>query len=152
MSQQEELEKLHSKRVELEAASRLLKEEQDELEKSVLGLEEKIIFEEMKKEKTVIADLRKRNKAVKGTIAQLEAKKKELETKLHQTSPSPETSPPEDEKTDAVEEALEPVEVIPEEYNEGFTVTAIVDEALIQDQEVASENHSKREKKKRRFF
>ena len=35
MSQQEELEKLHSKRVELEAASRLLKEEQDELEKKL---------------------------------------------------------------------------------------------------------------------
>ena len=152
MSQQKELEKLQSKRAELEAASRLLKEEQDNLEKNVLDLEEKIIFEETKKEKTVIADLRKRNRAAKDTIAQLEAKKKELETKLHQTSPSPETSPPEEEKTDVVEEALEPVEVIPEEFNEGFTVTAIVDEALIQDQKVTSESSSRQEKKKRRFF
>ena len=82
MSAKVELERLQAKRAELEAASRSLIEEQDSLEESVWILEEKIVAEELKKEKAVVADLRKRNKTAKDSIAQLKAKKKELETKL----------------------------------------------------------------------
>lgn len=152
MSQNKALEKLQAKRVELEASSRLLIEEQEKLEKSVQDLEERIIIEEMKKEKTIIEDLRKRNNAVKEFIASLEAKKKELESKLNQTLQLPVSSSPEGEEEDLAEEGLEPVEVVPEEFEESFSVTAVVDEALIKDQKVVRKSSSRQEKKKRRFF
>jgi len=152
MSQNNELEKLQAKRAELEASSRLLIEEQEMLEKSVQDLEEKITIEEIKKEKTIIEDLRKRNTAVKESISSLEAKKKELESKLNQTLQLPISSSPEGEEGDLAEEGLEPVEVVPEEFDEGFTVTAVVGDALIEDQKVVRKSSSRQEKKKRRFF
>ncbi len=138
-------------RAELEAESHLLKEEQEKLENNVLALEEKVVVEELKKEKAVIEELKNRNKATKDNIAQLETKRKELETKLKQTSQTQEAPPP-PEKT----EAPEPAEAAPEEAEEteegGVTVTAIEGEALVETQEVEEESPKKQQKRKRRFF
>jgi chromosome segregation ATPase len=92
MSAKEQLEKLQTKREELEAESRLLMEEQETLEKSVLALEEQIVSQKLKKEKALVEDLKIRNKAVKSIITELEAKKEELETKLSQITQTPEGS------------------------------------------------------------
>lgn len=158
MSAKEELEKLQAIRAELEAESRSLKELQKKLENNVLTLEEKVVVEELKKEKAVIEELKSKNEATKDAIAQLETKKKELETKLEQVAPTPET-PPEEEvkeapaKPEETKEVPEPAEAGPEEAEEsGVTVTAIDGEALVENQEAVSESHTKQEKKKHRFF
>lgn len=163
MSEQKELEKLQAMRAELEAESRLLKEEQAKLENSVLALEEEIVVEELKKEKAVIEELKNRNKVAKNAIAQLEAKKKELQTKLEKTPQTPENPPHAKKKAEEAPaqpeekeaEAPEPAEATPEaeEAQEGgVTVTAIEGEALVENQEVVDESPKKHEKKKRRFF
>jgi chromosome segregation ATPase len=150
MSALKELEKLQAMRAELEAESRALKEQQKELESSLLALENKVVIAELDKEKAVIEELKNSNKATKDAIAQLEAKKKELETKLGQAPQEPEAPPPEKEKT---EEASEPAEAAPEEAEEsGVTVTAIEGEALVESPEATSESPKKQEKKKHRFF
>ena len=155
MSEQKELEKLQAMRTELEAESRLLIEEQQKLEKNVLSLEEQVVVEELKKEKAVIEDLKNRNKAAKDAIADLEAKKKSLQSKLNQPPQEPETPPPEEEKAKEPEAAEapepEPAEEAPEEAEDGgVTVTAIEGDALVENPEV--DEDSKQEKKKRRFF
>jgi uncharacterized protein (DUF3084 family) len=165
LSEQKELEKLQAMRAELEAESRSLKEEQKKLENNVLSLEEQVVVEELKKEKAVIEELKNRNKAAKDAIAQLEAKKKELETKLDVAPQTPETSPSKEEgaKEEKAEEApvqpeetkvaAEPAEAAPEEAEEGgVTVTAIEGEALVENQEAVGESSKKQEKRKRRFF
>jgi len=159
LSAKEELEKLQAMRAKLEAESRSLKELQKKLENNVLTLEEKVVVEELKKEKAVIEELKKRNNATKEAIAQLEAKKKELETKLEQVAPTPEFPPKKEEvkeapaQSDETEEALEPAEAEPEEAEEGgITFTAIDGEALVENQEAVSESPAKQEKKKHRFF
>ena len=150
MSALKELEKLQAMRAELEAESRSLKEQQTELENSVLALEQQVVIEELNKEKAVIEELKNSNKATKDAIAQLETRKKELETKLGQAPPKPEAPPPEKEKP---EEASEPGEAAPEEAEEsGITVTAIEGEALVESPEATSESPKKQEKKKHRFF
>jgi uncharacterized protein (DUF3084 family) len=150
MSALKELEKLQAMRAELEAETRSLKEQQTNLENSVLALEEKVVMEELDKEKAAIEELKKSNKATKNAIAQLEARKKELETRLGQESQTPETPPPEKEKTEA---APEPAEAAPEEAEEGgVTVTAIEGEALVESPEATEERPKKQEKKKHRFF
>jgi hypothetical protein len=152
LSEQKELEKLQAMRAELEAESRLLIEEQQKLEKNVLSLEEQIVVEELRKEKAVIEDLKNRNKAAKETIAELEAKKKELETKLDKAPQAPETPIQKEEKPKEAEAAPEPAEAVAEvAEDDGVTVTAIEGEALVEDQEAADDS-SKQEKKKRRFF
>jgi uncharacterized protein (DUF3084 family) len=150
LSEQKELEKLQAMRAELEAEAHSLKEEQKNLENSLLSLEEKVVVEELKKEKAVIEELKNRNKATKDAISQLEAKKKDLESRLEQASQTPETPPPNKEKA---EEAPEPAEAAPEGSEEGgVTVTAIEGEALVENQEAVDESPTKQEKKKRRFF
>jgi chromosome segregation ATPase len=149
MSEQKELEKLQTMRAELEAESRSLKEKQKELENSLLALEEKVVIEELKKEKAIIEELKNRNKAAKDAIAQLETKKKELETKLGQAAQTP-AAPPVEKKR--AKEASKPAEAEPEEAEEsGVTVTAIEGEALVESPEAPAES-PKQEKKKRRFF
>ena len=148
MSEQKELEKLQALRAELEAESRSLKEKQKELENSLLALEEKVVVEELKKEKAIIEELKNRNKAAKETIAQLEAKKKELETKLGQAAQTP--APPVEKKKG--KEASKPAEAESEEAEEsGVIVTAVEGEALVESPEAQVES-PKQEKKKRRFF
>jgi uncharacterized protein (DUF3084 family) len=138
MSEQKELEKLQAMRAELEAESRSLKEQQKNLEASLLALEEKAVIEELKKG----------NRDTKDAIAQLEAKKRELETRLKQAAQTPETPPPETEKKEAREP--EPAEATPESSEEGgVTVTAIDDETLVEPQEA---NDKQQERKKHRFF
>jgi uncharacterized protein (DUF3084 family) len=150
LSELKELEKLQAMRAELEAESRSLIEEQEKLEKNVLALEEQVVVEQLKKEKAVIEDLKNRNKTAKDAIAELEAKKKNLQTKLNQSPQAPETSPPKEEK---VEEAPEPAEAVSEDSEEGgVTVTAIEGEALVENEEIVEESPEKQEKKKRRFF
>ena len=150
MSEQKELEKLQAMRTELEAESRLLIEEQQKLEKSVLSLEEQVVVEELKKEKAVIEDLKNRNKAAKDAIADLEAKKKSLQSKLNQPPQEPEP-PPEEEKATEPEAAEAPEPEPAEEAEDGgVTVTAIEGDALVENPEV--DEDSKQEKKKRRFF
>ena len=151
MSEPKEIEKLQTKRAELETESRSLKEEQKNLEDSLIILEERIAVEELKNS----------NKATRDAISQLEAKKSGLETKLKQVLQIPEASTPAEEMAPEVtatsektEEALEPAEATPEEFEEDVvTVTAIDDESLVQDQEELGENIKKQqEKKKRRLF
>jgi uncharacterized protein (DUF3084 family) len=150
MSALKELEKLQAMRTELEAESHSLKEQQKELENSVLALEQKVVMEELNKEKAVIEELKNSNKATKDAIVQLEAKKKELETKLEQAPQQPATPPLEKEKK---EEASKPAEAAPEEAEEsGVTVTAIEGEALVESPEATDESPKKQEKKKHRFF
>jgi len=149
MSSLKELEKLQAMRAELEAERHSLKEEQTNLENSVLALEEKVLIEELKKEKAMIEELKKSNKATKDAIAQLEAKKKGLETKLGQGLQKAET-PPQKEET---EEAPEPAEAAPEGSEEDVvTVTTIEGEDLVEIPEATYENPRKQEKKKHRFF
>jgi len=116
MKAKDELEKLQAMRAKFEEESRLLAEEQQTLEKNVLALEEQVVSQELKKEKALVEDLRNKNKTVKNTIAQLEAKKEELETKLSQitqtSEPAPEAhkssaSPKQPEKAEEVVEAQE---------------------------------------------
>lgn len=157
MSLETEFEKLQAIRAELEAESRLLIEKQEQLEKTVSALEEKVIIEELKKEQAVIEKLKKRNKATKDSIAQLAAKKIELETELKQTLKKPDVPLTEEEKTETVEEIEEErVEAVadgPEEVEKGgVIVTAIEGEGLIENEETATESPQKQDKKKRRFF
>jgi len=151
MSEPQEFKKLQAKRTELETESRSLKEEQKNLEDSLIILEERIAVEELKNS----------NKATRDAISQLEAKKSGLETKLKQVLQIPEASTPAEEMAPEVtatsektEEALEPAEAAPEEFEEDVvTVTAIDDESLVQDQEELGEDIKKQqEKKKRRLF
>lgn len=93
MSVREKLKKVQAKRAELEEESRLLIEEQKKLEKSVLALEEQIVSQEVKKEKALVEDLRSRNKEMKRTVAQLEAERAGLETKLRQIAQTSEGAP-----------------------------------------------------------
>ena len=145
MSALKELEELQAMRAELETESRSLKDQQKELENAVLALEQKVVMEELNKEKAVIKELKNSNKATRDAIAQLEAKKKELEGRIGQASQKPETPPPAKEKK-------EKAPAQPEEAEEsGVTVTAIEAEALIESPE-AVESPKKQEKKKRRFF
>jgi peptidoglycan hydrolase CwlO-like protein len=146
MSTLKELEKLQTMRAELEAESRSLKEKQKELESSLLALEQEVVMEELNKEKAVIEELKNSNKATKDAIAQLEAKKRELETKLPQ---KPATPPPAKEKK---EEAPAQPEETEEAEESGVTVTAIEGEALVESPEAVGESPKKQEKKKRRFF
>jgi chromosome segregation ATPase len=150
MSEQNELEKLQAMRAELEAESRSLKEKQKDLENNVLVLEEKVVVEELKKERAMIEELKNRNKAAKDAIAELEAKKKKLETKLQQT---PQTPKAPSKKKGKAKKTPEPAEAALEEYQEeGVTVTAIEADALFESPEAPVESPTKQEKKKRRFF
>jgi uncharacterized protein YlxW (UPF0749 family) len=54
MSIKQELEQLRSMRMELEAETRVLQEKQKELENTLKTLEEKIAFEELKREKAIV--------------------------------------------------------------------------------------------------
>jgi uncharacterized protein (DUF3084 family) len=146
MSTLKELEKLQAMRAELEAESHSLKEKQKELESSLLALEQEVVMEELNKEKAVIEELKNSNKATKDAIAQMEAKKRELETKLPQ---KPATPPPAKEKK---EEAPAQPEETEEAEESGVTVTAIEGEALVESPEATGESPKKQEKKKRRFF
>lgn len=160
MSALKELEKLQAMRAELEAESHSLKEQQKELENSVLALEQKVVIEELNKEKAVIEELKESNKATKDAIAQLEAKKRELETVLEQAPQKPVPPPLKKEKKEEApaqpeetEEASQPEEATPEEAEEsGVTVTAIEGEALVESPEATDESPKKQEKKKHRFF
>ena len=149
MSEQRELEKLQAMRAELEAEAQSLKEEQKNLENNVLALEEKAVIEELKN----------RNKAAKDAIAELQAKKKKLETKLEQKPQTPEAPSTKKEKVEEAPaqpeetEVAKPAEAVPEEAEEGgVTVTAIEGDALVDNQEAVSDGPAKQEKKKRRFF
>jgi chromosome segregation ATPase len=150
MSALKELEELQAMRAELEAETRSLKEQQTNLENNVRALEQKVVIEELNKEKAAIEELKKSNKATKDAIAQLEARKKQLKTRLGQEAQTPEAPPPEKEKT---EKAPEPAEAAPEEAEEGgVTVTAIEGEAFVESPEATEEIPKKQEKKKHRFF
>jgi hypothetical protein len=160
MSEQKELEKLQAKRAELEAESRSLKEEQKNLEYSVMLLEEKVTIEEISNN----------NQAAKGAISKLEAKLFDLENRLKSKPEAPQESspptPPEETKKEVIvtpekkeEEELEFAEVEPNELQEideenveesGVTVTAIDDEGLVEAQE--EKGDKQQEKKKHRFF
>ncbi len=151
LSQKTEFEKLQTKRATLEAESHSLKEEQKNLEDNVKILEERIVIEE----------LSNTNKAARDAISQLDAKRKELETKLKQVAQTSETLPPPEEAPQEVvnnaekpEDALEPAEAAPEEFEADLvTVTAIDDEATVENQEVLSEDLKRQqEKRKRKFF
>ena len=154
MSKQIELEKMQAMREELEADSRSLIKEQAKLEKTVLALEQQYFVQELNKEKALIEDLKNRNQAAKDAIAQLETKKKELETKLEMFR-TPETS--EEKKLEAAstqpeetEATLEDAEGSVEPEENGVIITAIGD-AGFENQELADES-PEQEKKKRRFF
>jgi hypothetical protein len=143
LSVEEKLEKVHAMREELEEESRLLIVEQQTLEKNVRALEEQVVLNELKRQKALVEDLRSRNKAIKSTIAQLEAKKKELETKLGKLVQTPKAG-----KTPAqpgqTAEASESPEAITEEN--GVTITVMESEEIVETEE------EQQEKKKRRFF
>ena len=149
MSALKELEKLQAMRAELEVESRSLKEKQKELENSVLSLEQEVVMKELNKEKAVIEELKNSNKATKDAIAQLEAKRRELETRLEQAPQKPVPPPPAKGKK---EEAPAQPEETEEAEESGVTVTAIEGEALIESLEATGESPKKQEKKKRRFF
>ena len=158
MSAKKELEKLQAMRAELEAESHSLKEKQVALENTVLSLEDEIANEALRKEKAAIEELRNRNEAAKEVIADLETKRKELESKLEQGPQKSEASPAEKEPAQEIpaqpEENQEPsqsAETSPEETDEGgVTVTAIENEAIFENEAV--NEAPKPEKKKRRFF
>ena len=157
LSEQKELEKMRAKRAELEEEALSLKEEQQKLESRILLLEEKLLVE----------NLQNNNKATKDVISQLEARLSELEGKLKQKPPPERPSQPKKTKTkvsispEKAEEAPEvpeppkspePTEaevVMDGSEEDGVTVTAIDDEALIETQDARSD---KQEKKKHRFF
>lgn len=137
-------------RKELEEESRLLIEEQRKLEKDVLALEEQVAAQELKKEKALFEDLRSRNEATKSTIAQLEAKKKELETKLGQITQTPEGALEAQKagetpaQPETAEEASEQTEAVPEEN--GVTIT------VVESEEIGETQEKQQEKKKHMFF
>ncbi|TRO52711.1 hypothetical protein E2P61_03115 [Candidatus Bathyarchaeota archaeon] len=145
MSTLQELEKLRAMRAELESESLSLKEQQSELEQSVISLEEKVAIEELKNEKDAIDELKNRNKVAKDAIAELKSKKKKLETKLGKAAQKQE-APAQPEET----EVAGPVEIIPEE--DGGVVVTALDGELLEDQETVNESPKRQEKRKRRFF
>jgi hypothetical protein len=156
LSELKDLEKLQSKRAELEAESRSLREEHKKLEYSIKVLEEQVVIEE----------LSENNKSAKDAITQLEAKLNDLQKRLKQpsqapqTSPNPAPSPPPQETTTKVEVAAPPEEkeappepdeiTLEESEDSGVTVTAIDEEALVETQEARGDKQQ--EKKKHRFF
>ena len=155
MSELKDLEKLQSKRAELEAESRSLREEHKKLEYSIKVLEEQVVIEE----------LNENNKSAKDAITQLEAKLNDLQKRLKQPSQAPQTppenpapSPPPQETTtkevaappEKKEAPPEPDEMTLEDSEDtGVTVTAIDEEALVETQEAQGKQQ---EKKKHRFF
>lgn len=145
MSTLQELEKLRAMRAELESESLSLKEQQSELEQSVISLEEKVAIEELKNEKDAIDELKNRNKVAKDAIAELKSKKKKLETKLGKAAQKQE-APVQPEET----EVAGPDEIIPEE--DGGVVVTALDGELLEDQETVNESPKRQEKRKRRFF
>jgi peptidoglycan hydrolase CwlO-like protein len=152
LTQKKEFEKLQAMRGELEAESRSLIEEQEKLEKNVLALEEQVVVEEIKKEKDMIKDLKNRNEAAKDAIAALEKKKKSLQSKLNEAQKAPEVPLSKKKKSKKTKKAAKPVEVTPEEAEDGgVTIIAIEGEAFVDNQEIA-EVPSQQEKKKHRFF
>ena len=152
MTQKKELEKLQGMRAELEAESRSLIEEQEKMEKTVLALEEQVVVEEIKKEKAMIKDLKNHNEATKDAITALEQKKKALQSKLNEAQKAPEAPTSKKKKSKKTKKMAEPVEVTPEEAEDGgVTIIAIEGEAFFDNQEIVEEP-SKQEKKKRRFF
>jgi septal ring factor EnvC (AmiA/AmiB activator) len=147
MSAKGELEKLHSIRAELEAESRLLIDEQQNLEKCVRVLEDKILAEEIRKENALVEDLRSRNEAAKTAIAQLEDKKKELEGRLEKflESSGVAIKAREAGKTTAKPEK---VDEVPEEEDfpeDAVTITVLESEEMVEPQEG-------QEKRNHRFF
>lgn len=155
----QELEKLRAMRAELEAEARSLRQEQKNLENNVVVLEEKVVVEELKKERAAIEELKNRNKATRDAIAELAAKKKKLETELGdvvETEAPPSLAEEKAEETPAqseeTQEEAEPDILIPEEDEDGVIVTAIEGEALVENQEAVSDSPRRQEKKKRRFF
>jgi hypothetical protein len=150
MSEQNEIEKLRAKRVELEAESRSLKEGQKNLEYSVMVLEERVAIEE----------LRNVNKTMKDALSQLDAKKNGLEAKLKQVSQTSDIAPPSKPVADAAAVPEPPAgepklaEAASEEPEEDtVTVTAIGEESTVEAQEAVGEDLKRQqEKKKRRLF
>jgi hypothetical protein len=149
LSKPNEYEKLQTKRTELEAQSRSLKEEQKNLEDHVMILEEKIAIEE----------LESNNKVAREAIAQLETKLNGLEAKLHGASPmlkTPEAAKEPEPETAKIpeEEAPAESEPAPAEFEEDVvTVTAIEEESMVENTEELGENlKAQQEKKKRKFF
>ena len=149
MTAKETLEKVQAMRKELEEESRLLIEEQQTLEKHVLALEEQVTAQELKKENALVEDLRSKNKAIKSSIAQLEARKKELETKLGQTAQTPECTP-EAQKASASsahpEEAEASGQTEADAEENGVTIT------IVESEESEDAQEEKPKKKKRRLF
>ncbi len=150
MSEQKEIGKLQAKRAELESESHSLQGKQKTLEDNIVILEEQIAIEQ----------LQANNKAVQEAIAQLEAKKNALESKLKQVAQPAAASAivkqtmPEANVEQPVE-ATEPAEAASEELVEGdaVTVTAIDGEELVAEQEEMGESLKKQqEKKKHRLF
>jgi hypothetical protein len=145
-----ELEKLKAIRKELESESHSLIEKQQKLEKEVLALEEQTVTQELEKEKALVEDLRSRNEATKNAIAQLEAKKKEFETKLGQITQTPEGASESQKasetpaQTKKAKKTSKQTEAVPE-GNE-VTVTVVESEEIVETQE------KQQKKKKHRFF
>jgi hypothetical protein len=136
-------------RKELEAESCSLLKKQQKLEKDVLDLEEQVLAQELKKEKALVEDLSSRNEATRNTIAQLEAKKKELETMLGQPTQTPECAPESSKASETPtqpekSETSEQTEAVPEEN--GIIITFVESEEVVEAQE------EQKEKKTRRFF
>jgi hypothetical protein len=149
LSAKAELEKLQAMRKELEAESRSLIEKQQNLRKDVLALEEQVVAQELEKEKALVEDLRSRNEVAKSSIAQLEARKKELETKLGGTAETPEPAAKTQEahKTPTHPEKAEKVPEKTESFpEEGVTITVVESEEIVETQE------KQQEEKKFKFF
>ena len=131
MTAKESLEKVQAMRKELEEESHLLIEEQQILEKDVQVLEEQVASQELKIEQALVEDLRSRNKATKSSITRLEARKKELETKLGQMEQ---------------EASASSVQVEADAEENGATITIVESEDLVDAEE------EKSRKKRRRLF
>jgi uncharacterized coiled-coil protein SlyX len=145
-----ELERLQSRRAELETESHSLEEQQKDMENRVKMLEEKIAIQELKKG----------NKTRQETISQLKSKMDELEQRLKNTSEEPENPEPSHETLPGIVKAPEPKEEMmevteptqeePEE--ETVTVTALEDTMTVEQEETGEGFSRQHEKKKRRFL
>ena len=155
MSEENEMEKLRVRRIELEAESRTLKEMHKRMETRISILEEKINVDE----------LETNNKVMRDAIIQLESKIKTLESRLKKSPQEPTVSAPEKEPpaasanpapSEKSEETPETVEASSEVEapSEDFQLDSIIVEAIDQESLVENQEDLKKqeEKKKRRFF
>jgi len=133
-----EIEELRARRAQLEEETKSLKKKQKKLEDGVQILEERIIIEQLEKQRKVL----------RKTVSNLETQKNDLVTKL-EPKPAKTKKPPKHTKNKkVVNKPKKKIRSVPKDET-GITITASVDQPL---QKHKAASRKQPDKKKRFFF